>query len=179
MGNPQETPKGGSSETVRRASSFPARCGVMELHPEWVVGFVDGEGCFYVGVNKNKTMNLGYQVLPEFRVVQHQRDIQVLYALKRFFGCGTVRRNDEDRCELRIRKLECLKKVVEFFQNHPLKTKKNVDFKKFSKIIKMMDEGKHLSREGLIEIVQIALEMNTGKDDQLKQILIELTGKAG
>jgi hypothetical protein len=151
----------------------------MELHPEWVVGFVDGEGCFYVGVNKNKTMSVGYQVLPEFRVVQHQRDIQVLYALKRFFGCGTVRRNGEDRCELRIRKFECLKKVVEFFQNHPLKTKKNVDFKKFSRIIKMMDEGKHLSREGLIEIVQIALEMNTGKDDQLKQILIELTGKAG
>lgn len=179
MGNPQETPKGGSSETVRRASSFPVRCSVVELHPEWVVGFVDGEGCFYVGVNKNKTMSVGYQVLPEFRVVQHQRDIQVLYALKRFFGCGTVRRNHEDRYELRIRKIECLKKVVEFFQKHPLKTKKNVDLRKFSKIIKMMEEGRHLTKEGLIEIVQIALEMNTGKRDNLRRILDDLTGKAG
>ena len=22
------------------------------LSPDWVVGFVDGEGCFYVGVNR-------------------------------------------------------------------------------------------------------------------------------
>ncbi|RLC54843.1 MAG: endonuclease, partial [Chloroflexota bacterium] len=23
----------------------------MDLSPDWVVGFVDGEGCFYVGIN--------------------------------------------------------------------------------------------------------------------------------
>ncbi len=33
------------------------------LSPEWVVGFVDGEGCFYVGVNRQPTMKIGWQVL--------------------------------------------------------------------------------------------------------------------
>jgi hypothetical protein len=32
------------------------------FNPYWVVGFVDGEGCFSVGVFKNKTLRLGYQV---------------------------------------------------------------------------------------------------------------------
>ena len=28
------------------------------LSPEWVVSFVDGKGCFYVGVNRQPTMKL-------------------------------------------------------------------------------------------------------------------------
>ena len=36
------------------------------LSAEWVVGFVDGEGCFFVGINRQPSMKLGWQVLPEF-----------------------------------------------------------------------------------------------------------------
>ena len=148
----------------------------MELNPHWVVGFVDGEGCFYVGVKRNRTTKTGYQVLPEFRIVQHKRDIQVLYALKKFFGCGVVRKNHDDRYELRIRKIECLKKVVEFFEKHPLKTKKNVDFKKFRKILLMMERKEHLTKEGLIKILEIALKMNTGNHNRLLETLREIKG---
>lgn len=151
----------------------------MELSPDWVVGFVDGEGCFYVGINPHPDMKVGYQVLPEFRVVQHERDIQVLYALKRFFRCGVVRRNREDRYELRIRKLSCLLRVVEFFEKHPLKTKKNADFKKFARIVRWMAEGKHLEREGLIQIIELALTMNRADKPQAEKILRELKGQAG
>ena len=146
----------------------------MELSPDWVVGFVDGEGCFYIGVQKSPSLKVGYQVLPEFRIVQHQRDIQILYALKRFFRCGVVRKNHGDRYELRIRKLNCLLEVVEFFQNHPLKTKKNVDFKRFARVVRWMKEGRHLTKEGLIEIVETALRMNTANRPKLLKILKEL-----
>ena len=96
----------------------------VELSPDWVVGFVDGEGCFHVSLNRHEEMTAGYQVLPEFVVVQHERDLQVLHALKRFFGAGVVRKNHGDRFCLRIRKVDALTKVCEFFQAHPLKTKK-------------------------------------------------------
>ena len=151
----------------------------MDLNPDWVVGFVDGEGCFYVGINPHPEMTLGYQVLPEFRVVQHVRDQQVLYALKRFFRCGVVRRNREDRFELRIRKFSCLVKVVEFFERHPLKTKKNVDFKKFARIIRYMEEGRHLTTEGLMKIVEVSLTMNRANKINAKRVLAELRKKHG
>ena len=57
----------------------------MNLHPRWVVGFVDGEGCFHIGISKHTSMKDGVQVLPEFVVTQHKRDVQVLYGLKAFF----------------------------------------------------------------------------------------------
>src|SRR5439155_9347576 len=103
----------------------------MELNPEWVVGFVDGEGCFFVGIQRNPKTAIGYQVIPEFRVVQHMRDLPVLHGLKRFFGCGMVCQNHQDRWELRVRKLENLREIVSFFERHPLKTKKQIDFLKF------------------------------------------------
>src|SRR5437763_9326815 len=58
--------------------------------PQWVVGFVDGEGCFSVPIFRNRTCRLGWQVQPEFAVVQEARSASVLEDLKRFFGCGTV-----------------------------------------------------------------------------------------
>ena len=56
----------------------------MNLHPRWVVGFVDGEGCFpYPASQRDPTTKNGIlQVLPEFVVTQHKRDVQELYAFK-------------------------------------------------------------------------------------------------
>ena len=58
------------------------------LDEKWIVGFVDGEGCFHVGINKQQKMSLGFQILPEFRVVQHQRDKKILFEFKKYFGFG-------------------------------------------------------------------------------------------
>ncbi len=141
----------------------------MNLDAQWVVGFVDGEGCFHVALNKHPEMATGYQVLPEFTVVQHQRDVQVLFALKAFFGCGVVRRNHGDRMAYRVRKLEHLvEKIAPFFLKHPLKTKKNIDFKKFRRVLLMMKRGGHLTPEGVKVIRQIAQSMNCSAQDKVR-----------
>lgn len=135
----------------------------MKLDAQWISGFVDGEGCFHVGINPHKEMTAKFQVLPEFTVVQHERDVQVLHALKAFFGCGVVRKNHGDRMAYRVRsKQHLLEHIVPFFVKHPLKTKKNVDFKKFRRILLMMDADVHLTCEGVEEIRKIRDQMNRG-----------------
>jgi len=133
------------------------------LEAQWVVGFVDGEGCFFVGINPHPEMTSGFQVLPEFTVVQHQRDIQLLHALKQFFGCGVVRTNHAERMSYRVRDLDHLnEKVVPFFEEHSLKSKKRVDFAKFRRVLLMMTRKEHLTSEGIEEVRAIAKTMNTG-----------------
>lgn len=135
----------------------------MKLEAQWITGFVDGEGCFHVGINPHKEMTTGYQVLPEFTVVQHKRDVQILHALKEYFGCGVVRVNHGDRMAYRVRsKKHLLERIVPFFVKHSLKTKKNVDFKKFRKILLKMEANVHLTSEGIEEIRAIAKQMNRG-----------------
>ena len=135
----------------------------MKLDAQWITGFVDGEGCFYVGINPHKEMTAGFQVLPEFTVVQHQRDVQVLHALKGHFGRGVVRVNHGDRMAYRVRGMKDLNEhIVPFFNKHPLKTRKNVDFIKFRRILQLMQKGVHLTAEGVEEIRGMAAQMNRG-----------------
>jgi hypothetical protein len=136
----------------------------MKLDPGWVTGFVDGEGCFHIGVSKHGEMKTGFQVLPEFTVVQHERDVKALYALKAFFGCGVVRKNHGDRMAFRVRKLEHLKQIiVPFFMQHSLKTGKRQDFLKFRRVLQMMERGDHLTLDGILAIRAIASEMNRNR----------------
>jgi len=146
----------------------------MDLSPDWVVGFIDGKGCFYVGFYEDPKMTPEYKVFPEFKVVQHSRDIKILYTLKRFFRFGVVKKGHDDRYEYSVRKIEHLLKIVEFFEKHPLKTSKNVTFKKFAKIIRKIEKGEHLNKEGLKEIMKISLEMNTEEIRIDKKILEKL-----
>jgi hypothetical protein len=142
----------------------------MEFSPDWVVGFTDGEGCFCVGVQRSPTVKIGFQVIPEFRVVQHHRDLDVLHGLKRFFGFGRVCQNHGDRWEYRVRRFDQLQAVALFFAEHQLKTKKRVDAKKFADVLRMMDEGRHLTEPGLKEIAKLAASMNTGNRPRLTEM---------
>ena len=136
----------------------------MKFEAGWVTGFVDGEGCFHVGIAKHPEVAVGYQVLPEFTVVQHERDVQLLHALKAFFGCGVVRRNHGDRMAYRVRgKDHLLQYIVPFFLKHPLKSKKHLDFLKFRQVLLMMEAGEHLNAAGVVEIRELAAQMNRGR----------------
>ena len=153
----------------RRESSETLCSGMfqMQLDAQWIVGFVDGEGCFHVGISSHRDMRAGVQVLPEFTVVQHKRDVKVLHALKAHFGCGVVRVNHGDRMAYRVRDNEhLLERIVPFFMEHSLKTSKNVDFLKFRDILLEMQRGQHLTDEGLQKIRGIAAQMNRGRSRQ-------------
>ena len=145
------------------------------LDASWVVGFVDGEGCFHIGINRQPRMKMGWQVLPEFRVVQHRRDINVLRVMQSFFDCGSVVVNNGDRMELRVRGLDNLKKVVEFFERNPLRTKKRNDFRKFAQAVRIIDRGQHLTAAGLREVAILASEMNRRRNESASRILRDYT----
>ena len=136
----------------------------MKLDAKWITGFTDGEGCFHVSINPHSEMSVGFQVLPEFTVVQHQKDIQILHALKAYFKCGVVRTNHGDRYAYRVRGIEHLTStIIPFFENHNLKTKKNLDFLAFRDILKLMERQQHLTAEGIQSIQKIIDTMNRNR----------------
>ena len=130
------------------------------LDPTWITGFLDGEGCFYVGINQhNRTKNR--QLLPEFRIVQHKRDEQVLHRIQKFFGFGVVTVNHGDRKEFRVRGLDNLNKIVEFFKTYKFQTfSKQKSFDVFSEIMKMMCNKEHLSDDGRKRIANLVSTVN-------------------
>jgi LAGLIDADG endonuclease len=60
----------------------------------YISGYVDGEGCFAVAVNRNPSCRSGYQLVPEFHVSQNGDRAQVLDLIReRFAGSGYIKSN--------------------------------------------------------------------------------------
>lgn len=145
----------------------------------WIVGFVDGEVCFSIGFVRQaggagrKGYVTGFQVTHEFVVVQGARSRESLYELSVFFEAGQVavnRRFDdhrEDMYRFVVRKRsDLLEKVIPFFEQYPLQTSKRHDFESFARCVRLISQGRHLDRNGIIEIATIAETMNRRKSRQ-------------
>jgi hypothetical protein len=133
----------------------------------WIVGFVDGEGCFSVAIHKNSTMTLGWQVFPEFVITQGEKSKNSLVLVKDFFGCGNIfvnNRKDNHRENLYrycVRSVNDLNEtIIPFFQANQLKTSKRYDFEKFTEIVGMINNKNHLTMDGLKSIARLIETMN-------------------
>lgn len=136
----------------------------------WIVGLVDGEGCFSISIIKNKTTKTGWQVFPELVVTQGAKSSTALNQLRNFFGCGKIFVNQrydnhkENLYRFCVRRLDDLEaKIIPFFTEHRLKTAKRESFKKFVEAIRLIKAKRHLSLEGLSEIARLAESINRQK----------------
>lgn len=148
----------------------------------WIVGFVDGEGCFSCPIYRCEKMTLGWQVRPEFAVVQGASSRDVLEDLVHFFGCGRVFRNSrhdnhrEDLFRYCVQRIGDIKDtIVPFFAENPLRTSKMENFRKFARVVDLMSQRRHLSIDGLAEIAEIVQTMNHRKPSEFLRILRDHT----
>jgi hypothetical protein len=147
----------------------------------WIVGFVDGEGCFSLGFVKQsdrkettrtrKGYRTGYQVFYEFAVTQGESSLQSLQLLKDFFGVGALYPNirydnhKENLYRYVVRRRDDLQKVIiPFFQKYPLRTAKRKNFELFSKGLREIEKGNHLTTKGIIRIAEMCQHMNHKRD---------------
>ena len=93
--------------------------------------------------------------------------------------CIVNRRRDDHREQLalyRVKRFDDLRDViVPFFQVHQLRTSKREGFDKFVRVLRLMEERKHLTVSGLIEIAEIAETMNRRKPSEFLRILRDHT----
>ena len=139
----------------------------------WITGFVDGEGCFSINFIRQpdrcyrKGYKTGFQVAHEFAVAQGARSVESLHMLMQFFGVGAVyinRRYDNHKEHMYrycVRKRSDLfQTIIPFFNRYSLRTSKLEDFLKFEECLRMVETKEHLTKSGLIRIVEIAETMN-------------------
>ena len=107
----------------------------------YISGYVDGEGCFAVTINRNRTCRAGYQLVPEFHVSQNGDRAQVLGVIQaRFGGCGYIKPNGRrDRAVVYVvrRRRDLLQHVIPFFERSPLISAKQEEFRKFAAIVRL------------------------------------------
>jgi hypothetical protein len=125
--------------------------------PHWIVGFVDGEGCFFVNIQKSKVL-IGEAVRLKFQITQHVRDLSLIRSLENTFGCGRVEISNKSwACYVVTTFSDISNKIVPFFDKYPLQGVKRKNFDDFSRVVSLVKNNKHLSKSGLEEIKQIKI----------------------
>jgi LAGLIDADG endonuclease len=170
-----ENPSGADNQQ-ETADSF------LVLDPNWIAGFVDGEGCFSVSIHCSSMMHRhrGWQLQPAFQVYQHQDHREALDAMVPTFGCGRVRPKGPRSSVLTfaveaLRDLETA--VVPFFERHPLVVKRD-DFSAFAAIVRSMRRKEHLTRSGFERLVRTAYGMNANGKQRSRRIEEVLAGSS-
>jgi LAGLIDADG DNA endonuclease family protein len=139
----------------------------------WVIGFVDGEGCFSIGFTRQserggrRGYKTGFQVSHSLVVVQGAKSVSCLHDLRSFFGVGNVsinRRYDNHKEHL-YRYVVCRREhlsevIIPFFRANPLRSSKRSDFERFTECLAIVNSGRHLTAEGLIAIARLTEKMN-------------------
>jgi hypothetical protein len=170
-----ENPSGADNqqETIRS---------MLDFNPWWVVGFVDGEGCFSVSIHRNGFAKStgGWQLHPVFHVYQHEEHGDVLEQLVITFGCGRIRgKGPNSRVSTyAVESLADLnERVIPFFEKHPLIVKRH-DFTKFTEIVRGMLRKEHLQPEGFERFVRLAYAMNLAGKQRSRRIEEILMGSS-
>jgi hypothetical protein len=88
----------------------------------------------------------------------------ILALFKQHLKCGTIRQRNDGIWYYEVNNLNAINEnVIPFFKKfHFLSAKKKRDFSKFVQITKLINEQKHLTWEGIREILNIRKEMNDG-----------------
>ena len=94
---------------------------------------------------------MGYNVQLKMHVTQHIKSVNVLYAMKEFFGCGSmvVHNKLADRMRYQITAIAEIRKVlIPFLEEHPLLTSKLLNYLDFKRAVDLVSNKKHLSNLG-------------------------------
>jgi hypothetical protein len=93
-----------------------------------------------------------------------QRDPVILSLFKRHLNCGTMRQRQDGVWYYEANNLSAIREnVIPFFRRfHFLSAKKKRDFAKFQQLAELIHEHRHLTRQGIAEILEIRREMNDG-----------------
>ena len=132
------------------------------IHPDYITGYVDGEGSFLISFSPRNKIRLGLEVRPSFSVSQRMDRSEVLSIMKSYFGCGSIRFSKSDQTrKYEVRSLRNLNElVIPHFRKYPIYSSKKKDFELFAQICEMMKKKDHGKPKGLSKIINVALKMN-------------------
>lgn len=129
----------------------------MEVpHPEWMAGFISGEGSFSILGDDSISLS--------FRVAQHHKDMELLKSFVSFFNCGYCNYHNKDQkaVTFTVRKFNDINSIIiPFFNEYKIQGVKYIDFSDWSEVAKIIESKNHLTSEGQKEIRKIKENMNS------------------
>lgn len=128
---------------------------MAKLPGDYVAGLVDGEGHFgliyYKEIKKSRSGKdyhwEGWRWCVPFVINLHAHDREILEQVRETLGCGKIyRAKGRSLAMYRVDEFKSMvDKVIPFFEKHPLRAKKKLDFELWKKAVKILQVIKRRS----------------------------------
>jgi hypothetical protein len=149
---------------------------IKKVHPQYIAGFIDGEGSFWVSIYRDETMRNKIFVRAEFSIELRADDREILERIKKTLGCGKIYECNYERygwyphVKYKVSRLDEISEIlIPFLEKWPLQAKKAKAFHFFKKIIKKRMKKEHLTKRGVREIIKLQKEIRAlGKKHRLE-----------
>lgn len=136
--------------------------------PNYITGFTDGEGCFYIGISPDKKYNSGYRVKLSFQIGLHEKDLALLNLINSYFGIGKISKLASNSVLFIVSSIDELKVIIDHFDRYPLISSKYKDYLLFKQAFELVQKKEHFTVEGLKKIVAIKASINLKLSSNLK-----------
>jgi len=135
------------------------------LHPEYVAGFIDGEGSFVVSFGRHKTLRRRIEIRVEFTIELRADDAEILHRILATIGCGRIYDASYERygwyphVKYKIGSTKDMEEhLIPFLDRTPLKAKKREVYRVFREIVLMVRKKEHLTDTGFQKILKLRNE---------------------
>lgn len=146
-----QTSKMGDYQALRRHMAIRGRTAKAKMSAEWLGGFVDGEGSFFIVINRNIRYRHKVQVRLGFGLSQTSSEKPVLDAINRRFlgGCAAVRWQPATNSYLMTteRIADIRDRIIPLFSGIGLHTRKRLDVQMLAKAVALFEDGQHLRED--------------------------------
>ena len=105
------------------------------------------------------------QVLLRFKLTQHPKDEQLMRSLVDYLDCGKIYVSVRSVDFIVTKFSDIIDKLIPFFEKYPIIGVKQLDYLDWCKVAKLINEGSHLTKEGVNLIREIKSGMNKGRDN--------------
>ena len=136
------------------------------IHPEWVAGFISGDGSFNIKTSSSISSKLSSRVQLRFGVGLNLRDKELIQGLVVFFNLeqGKHIHTTSDSVHLEISKFtDIVNIIIPFFDKYPIQGIKSLDFADFKKVASIVEDKGHLTLNGYNNIMSIKGGMNKNR----------------
>lgn len=141
-----------------------------KIHPWYLTGLIDAEGSLGVNITKDVTRKSNYIITLFFEIGLNVKDKTLLEHIQASLNVGNIYYKSVDKTfRFKVSNLKQLSGVIiPHLTDYPLLTKKRADFELFKKILNIIEGKKHLTFNGLQEIVNLKASLNNGLSNKLK-----------
>lgn len=179
----QEVSKAHSSDVVHTQRRNPRlrppltkeQIQALPLHPQYVAGFIDGEGSFVVGFGRHRTLKRGIEVRVQFSIELRADDTEILHRIMKTIGCGKIYDASYDRygwfphVTYKIGSTKEMEQyLIPFLDRTPLQAKKREVYRVFREIVLMFRRKEHLTDAGFRRIQKLRDEYRKYGKKRLK-----------